>query len=119
MVGEPCRCGRGLPVLKRIMGRERNLLVLPDGRSRWPSLGQGADLASLPPFHQVQIVQKTVNRLEVRAVVPAVLSRAQEDQVREYIRREFGYPFEIAFTYVDEIPRGLGGKWEDFRSEVR
>jgi phenylacetate-CoA ligase len=30
-VGAACSCGRGLPVLKRIMGRYRNLLTLPDG----------------------------------------------------------------------------------------
>ncbi|HEX7277268.1 MAG TPA: AMP-binding protein, partial [Acidimicrobiales bacterium] len=28
-VGGPCPCGRGLPVLDRVMGRRRNMLVLP------------------------------------------------------------------------------------------
>ena len=31
-VGASCPCGRGLGVLTRILGRQRNLLVLPDGR---------------------------------------------------------------------------------------
>ncbi|TFG81265.1 MAG: phenylacetate--CoA ligase family protein, partial [Chromatiales bacterium] len=30
--GDPCPCGRGLPVLRRIHGRQRNMLRLPDGR---------------------------------------------------------------------------------------
>jgi phenylacetate-CoA ligase len=29
--GPPCACGRGLPVLARILGRARNLLTLPHG----------------------------------------------------------------------------------------
>ena len=29
--GGPCPCGRGLPTVKRFLGRERNLLRLPDG----------------------------------------------------------------------------------------
>lgn len=32
-VGPPCRCGRGLPVLRRILGRMRNRVRLPDGGS--------------------------------------------------------------------------------------
>ena len=35
----PCPCGRGLPVIRRIMGRVRNLLVLPDGKKIWPAFG--------------------------------------------------------------------------------
>lgn len=30
-VGGPCPCGRGLPVLTRILGRQRNMLMLPNG----------------------------------------------------------------------------------------
>ena len=37
-VGEACDCGRGLPVLKRIMGRTRNLVTTPDGRKYWPTV---------------------------------------------------------------------------------
>jgi phenylacetate-CoA ligase len=35
-VGSPCPCGRGLPVLDRIYGRARNMMVLPSGEKRWP-----------------------------------------------------------------------------------
>ena len=35
----PCACGRGLPRIRRILGRERNLLRLPDGRRFWPLVG--------------------------------------------------------------------------------
>src|SRR5690606_36464707 len=35
--GEPCPCGRTLPVIARILGCARNMLVMPDGSRRWPS----------------------------------------------------------------------------------
>lgn len=35
--GESCDCGRGFPVLRRIVGRQRNMLVRPDGVRHWPS----------------------------------------------------------------------------------
>ena len=35
--GPACPCGRGLPVLEKIAGRQRNMLVLPDGSQHWPS----------------------------------------------------------------------------------
>ena len=36
--GAPCRCGRGLAVIRRILGRIRNRIRLPDGSSRFPYL---------------------------------------------------------------------------------
>ncbi|MBT7506368.1 MAG: phenylacetate--CoA ligase family protein, partial [Rhodospirillales bacterium] len=38
-VGELCDCGRGMPVLNRIMGREQDILVLPTSEERWTLLG--------------------------------------------------------------------------------
>jgi len=35
-VGAPCACGRGLPVLERVMGRQRNLIILPNGDRIFP-----------------------------------------------------------------------------------
>lgn len=37
-LGESCPCGRGLPVLVRILGREQNMLTLPSGEKRWTLL---------------------------------------------------------------------------------
>ena len=36
--GASCSCGRGLPVINRILGRVRNMLVLPGGEQRWPTI---------------------------------------------------------------------------------
>ena len=51
-VGEPCPCGRGLPVLTRILGRRRNRVVLPDGRRAWPNIG--GLWAAIPDVEQIR-----------------------------------------------------------------
>ncbi len=46
------------------------------------------------------------------------VTREEEERLREITIRKLGYPFNIRFTYLDEIPRDSSGKFEDFRSEV-
>ena len=119
-VGEPCPCGRGLPVLNRIMGRQRNMAILPDGRRRWPSieLAESDNLAEFPPIHQFQLVQKSLTAMEMLLVAPRPLSPAEEARLRGWIVAAVGHPFEVVFRYVESIPRSPLGKFEDFRCEV-
>ena len=115
-VGEPCKCGRGLPVLTRIMGRQRNMFVLPGGIERWPSLEFDGALAldDLPPVSQFQVVQRKPTGIEVRLVAARSLTKKEEAKLRANVERWLGYPFEVAFKYVDEIERSPTGKFEDF-----
>ncbi len=115
--GEPCPCGRGLPVLRRILGRVRNVLVYPDGRKAWALLGD-MYYTEIPVIRQFQIVQKTVRDIEIRMVAERSLTAAEEERVRGWFRERSGHPFAIAITYHREIPRGPSGKFEDFRSEI-
>ncbi|HEY4311713.1 MAG TPA: hypothetical protein VGN12_19865 [Pirellulales bacterium] len=119
-VGEPCPCGRGLPVLKRIMGRQRNMAILPDGRRRWPSieLVGTEDLADFPPIHQFQLIQRSRTSMEMLLVALRPLTPADEERLRGWVLTALGHPFEVGFRYVDEIPRGPLGKFEDFRCEI-
>ena len=117
-VGERCGCGRGLPVLKRILGRQRNILRLPDGSLRWPSLGQGEGVQDLPPFRQFQIIQRTLDSLQAKVVRATPFTAEEEERMKNYLRETLGYPFRIAVEYVNEIARSPSGKFEDFRSEL-
>ncbi|MBX7166501.1 MAG: AMP-binding protein [Pirellulales bacterium] len=120
-VGEECPCGRGLPVLRRILGRQRNMLVLPDGRTRWPMI-EVRDIAQafveLPPIAQYQLTQCSLEELELRLVSLRELTPEEEAALTGYLHRGLGYPFRVRYRYVDEIPRSPRGKHEEFRSEV-
>jgi len=116
-VGEPCACGRGLPVLNHVIGRVRGMLTLADGARIRPDFG-GPYFHEIADIRQYQIIQKSRDTLEVRLVVPGGLNERETDNLRQLILAQLGHPFELEFSYHEEIPRSTGGKFEDFRSEL-
>ena len=116
-VGAPCVCGRGLPVIRRVLGRERNLVVLPDGRRHWPSFPE-EDWMAAAPIQQLQLVQKTIEHIEARVVAPRELTTDEQKRLSEIFTASLGHAFAFDYMYVDDIPRGPNGKFEDFISEV-
>jgi len=117
-VGHPCACGRGLPVLKRIMGRYRNLVTLPSGEQRWPVLGYH-DFQEIAPIEAAQMVQHTLEQIEVRLVAKRPLNSGELEQLISLIHHNLGYPFQLKFEYVDAVRRSDTGKYEDFISELQ
>jgi phenylacetate-CoA ligase len=115
--GPACRCGRGLPVLRRIVGRVRNMLTTADGRKYWPALGTRA-IAEIAPVLQYQVVQKTPELVEARMVTASPLSAEQERRIEQHLESRLPPGLQIVLVYCDRIPRGAGGKFEDFISEV-
>lgn len=118
-VGGACPCGRGLPTLARILGRERNLILMPDGSRHWPLTGGRHLRDELPQIQQYQLVQLDREHMEARFVTAKPLTAAEEEFVRERIQKSLGHPFEIAFTYFEgKIPVGKNGKFEEFVSRA-
>jgi phenylacetate-CoA ligase len=117
MVGGPCPCGRGLPVLDRVQGRVRNMLTAPDGGRYWPSFGSRR-FREIAPIRQHQFVQKTLQRLQARLAVERPLTPEEEATLRAHILTRLPAAFEIEFVYVDEIPVSAAGKLENFISEI-
>jgi phenylacetate-CoA ligase len=113
-VGPPCPCGRGLPTLRRIAGRERNLVVKPDGSRHWPQVGF-ARFREVAPIAQYQLVQESPLMIEVRLVCERALTPAEESGLRGVILGSLGYPFALRFSYFPErIPLAANGKHEEF-----
>ena len=116
-VGEPCDCGRGLPVVNRIFGRVRNMLVMPDGERRWPAVFI-SQLSEIVPIKQMQFIQKTQESIEAKLAVRDPVGPDQEQALKDRICDMLGAKFAVTIDYVDEIPRSPGGKYEDFKSEI-
>jgi phenylacetate-CoA ligase len=115
-VGEPCPCGRGLPVLQRILGRQRNRVVLPDGRRIFPDIS--ALWATIPDVEQIQLIQRSQDHVEVRYAREQPLSPAEEHAGGERIHQALGYPFRLSFTRQDTIARQPNGKYETFFADI-
>ncbi len=117
-VGSPCPCGRGLPVITRIVGRVHNMFTLPSGEQFWPVPFTSPELLAVAPVRQFQLVQRSVEEIEVKLATARELREDEEAGLRELIGTRLGHGFALRFVYVDEIPRSPSGKFEDFRSDV-
>ena len=117
-VGEPCSCGRGLTVLRRILGRERNMWIRPNSDRWWPNVGSSA-MAGFTSVRQWQFVQKALDHLEIRLVAPTPLDPQQEAVLRTLVRERLGDHFTMDLAYCADIPRARSGKFEDYVCEVR
>ena len=114
VVGTPCACGRTLPTLARIAGRERNMVRLPDGTTHWPLVGFHR-FREIAPLRQYQLVQRSLQSVEVRLVCDRALAATEEAQLGAVIKTALGYPFELRFVYFErELPRPANGKFEEF-----
>lgn len=114
-----CACGRGMQTLRRIRGRERNMLRLADGGMRWPLVGFHR-FREIADITQYQIVQLDYQHLEVRLVCRSPLSATQEQALGEVITAALRHAFTLRFVYfTDQIPRGANGKFEEFICAIR
>ncbi|MDQ4134134.1 MAG: phenylacetate--CoA ligase family protein [Actinomycetota bacterium] len=116
-VGSPCSCGRGLPTLARVMGRQRNMWALPGGRWIWPQFTWN-DWGHIGDIRQMQLVQHELDRVEARIVGPRPLTADEQAELAAIMQRRFGYAFQVSFTFLDAIERTSTRKFEDFVSRV-
>jgi phenylacetate-CoA ligase len=116
-VGAPCPCGRGLPTLKRVVGRVRNMLCLPSGEKRWPLVGF-AEFRDIAPIRQYQFEQKSLEEIEARFVADRPLTPAEEAKLTALIQASLDHPFQISFNYPPELRPRPNGKFEEFISAI-
>lgn len=113
-VGAPCACGRGLPTIRRFLGRERNLVLLPDGTRHWPVVGfhRWGEVHDIRQFQFIQLDRQTIL---AKMSAPSCPSSEQEARLTTIIQEELKHPFEIRYEWQEErLPRGPGGKFEEF-----
>jgi phenylacetate-CoA ligase len=103
---EPCPCGRGLPVLHPVEGRQQDQVVLPDGRTAFWFNPLFYEL----PVLQAQVVQEARDRLVVRVVVADGWDASAADAVVDRAAARFGHGLEVVVEEVDAIERDPTGK---------
>ena len=117
--GGPCPCGRGLPTLKRILGRGRNLIVKADGSRHWPLVGFHR-YDEVAPVRQYQLIQHTISDIEFKVVTDAPLTGAQREALAAIAAGSLGGNVRVRITESrTRLPTGPNGKFEEFVSMVR
>jgi phenylacetate-CoA ligase len=110
-VGTACTCGRHLPTLKRILGRERGLFQRADGSRFWPTAGQYA-AAKVVQVQQWQIIQHSLDDIEYKLVTDQPLTQEQHDQLLIIFKERLGFDCVRITEYRDTIPL-KNGKYEE------
>ncbi|MBT3222556.1 MAG: hypothetical protein HN348_26070 [Proteobacteria bacterium] len=105
-VGSPCACGRPLPVLKKILGRPRNRLLLPSGDRIWPV--HPDEMAKIRVIRQFKLVQTSIEEICVEVVATRRLSDEEQVEVRRIIASKLGYPFSVTVEQVDDVAMSRG-----------
>lgn len=109
-----CQCGRKMPIVKNILGREDDIIVTPDGRLI--GIMSHHILRDARNIKKAQIIQHSQRHFEIKIVKSEGYSKMDEKFIKENFYACVGKNIEIVFNYVDEIPLGSSGK---FRSVIR
>ena len=116
-VGAPCPCGRGLPVLRRVVGRTLDYLTLPSGEKRRPIVHHYR-LSAIAAIREFQIVQRSLGRIEVLMVLSRPLSAEEKATITAVLAAGLGSEFDIVLTPCETIPRTAAGKLQVFMSDL-
>lgn len=108
-----CSCGKLLPEISRIEGRNNDVLIAPDGRRVYWVNPVFYGL----PVREAQVIQEELDRLRVRYVPVASWTDEAKRLVIDRIRARMG-AVDVIMEQVDAIPRGPNGKFRAVVSKV-
>lgn len=110
-----CICGRGGYVVEKVVGREEDYIVTPDGRLVGRLDHIFKDTLNV---EEAQLIQEMVGKLTVKIVRRPGYSKDDERMILDEARNRLGNSIKIELDYVDRIPRTLSGKFRFIVSEV-
>lgn len=104
-----CPCGRGLPRLARVEGRDLDLIRTPDGRivpgEFFPHLLKDFDCV-----REFQVEQLALDEVAIRLVCAPGLAGEDRRRLIEHVRRRIGDEVRVRLLEVEAIPRTASGK---------
>jgi len=106
--GEPCACGRGMPVLKEVVGRLEDVLVGPDGRKMVRFHGL---FVEQPNVREGQIIQESLSGIRGKVVGTEAFSQTDAQDIERRVRQRLG-EVNVVIEQVAEIPRSTAGKFK-------
>jgi len=117
-----CKCGRGLPLLKKVEGRTRSVF-----RNKQGNLIDGGIFIQLFYYRdyikQFQIIQEAIDYISINLVVinKTKLKDLKEDfkEINQIIRKIMGNETKIKYNIVDEIKPNPSGKYMYAFSRVK
>lgn len=106
-----CSCGRGLPMMERVVGRRADFLKRPDG-----SMVAGVSLVertltAIPGIQQLQLVQDALHHICANVVKDNKYTEASERWLCNELHAVFGKDVAIEVQYVSTLIQTRAGKY--------
>jgi phenylacetate-CoA ligase len=111
-----CACGRSMPVVGEILGRQDDVVVTRDGR-RIGMLAFNV-FKWTDGIRESQIVQESFDRFIIRIVPGGKWEPHQADVAVHALKERVGHDVDVAVEIVDALPRSSHGKLRAVISEV-
>jgi phenylacetate-CoA ligase len=114
---ESCACGRSLPVIAQVEGRTRHAFVFKDGSRIWPRLSN-FQVENFISCREFQLVQLDRERIEFRYVPDGGGRPPDHAGLGAHLQERLHPSVVVSIVAMDAIPRGRGGKFDPFLSQV-
>lgn len=106
-----CSCGRGLPLMEKVVGRRADFLIRKDGsKVAGISLIENT-LTKYPGIDQMQIIQHQIDQFEIMIVRGFEFSEATGTSLMNYFQQQFGADIIFKFHYAQELHPEANGKY--------
>lgn len=114
---EKCSCGRGLLLLRKVVGRQLDILTTAGGRKIpgefFPHL-----LKDYEPIRKFQVVQTAQGTINLKIVAAGGWSETMREELETRIRRTIGDETTLNIVNVDAIPLTAAGKLQVVVNEI-
>lgn len=107
--GEPCRCGRGMPVIREVVGRIEDVVTGPDGRQLVRFHGI---FVNQPHVREGQIIQEALDRIRVKVVPTDGFNETDITDITARVQQRLSAEVNVIVESVAEIPRTKSGKFQ-------
>jgi phenylacetate-CoA ligase len=112
-----CSCGRGLPVIKELMGRKFDFFSSPDGKIVTGGYFLNYILKE-PAIRKVRVHQPSLERIDIYYEAENDMHPASIEKMQDQFRSYMGGGMQICFNRVDNIPPSASGKYSFTSSDV-
>ena len=115
---QPCKCGRGLPKIKKIQGRVQSIITTPEGNYIPGTFFGHFFKEYYYCIKQYQVIQMTLNQINLNIVKGDRFDNSIFKQVLNKLKQYLGSEILINVTFQKDIKLTKTGKYQAVLSHV-
>jgi phenylacetate-CoA ligase len=116
-----CSCGRGLGVIRELVGRSGEILTTPGGKKLSPNFWCRMMMSDSVAMYikQFRVIQKTRSDILIEIVREHGYNEEHTGFLRKIITANIGNDVHLHFNFVENIPSEKSGKYKIVVSELK